>query len=59
MAKKFSQLRANMSADAHAQANAKAQKMLKNIPEEWPDNIKAMAGSWQGFPEAEALRKGY
>jgi len=23
---------------------------------QWPENIKAMAGSWQDFPEADTLR---
>ena len=32
MAKKFSQLRAGMSADAQAQANAQAEKMLNEMP---------------------------
>ncbi len=25
---------------------------------EWPESIKAMAGSWQDFPEAEEIRAG-
>ena len=32
MAKKFSQLRAKMSPDAQAEAHAKAQKMLAEMP---------------------------
>lgn len=52
MAKNLSKLRAGMSADA--QASAEAQKIRKK----WPDNIKAMAGSWPDFPEAKTLRKG-
>ena len=32
MAKKFSQLRASMSADAQAKSNAKAQEMLQKMP---------------------------
>jgi len=44
-------------------AGLSAQQWLKRIIDEktvssWPDSVKALAGSWQDVPFAEALRSG-